>query len=276
MTFNLAQLENRLQALIEVHLLNPLPAINKGQSVAAQIAEAMYTNIAEVDDKKVAPYLYTLSARPELIETWQADSALTESFLEILTTIAKEANLTFATAPELRLVPDTNLPSGEMRVTASQKPADLAQTRGMETENNADAEEDDAIPANAFLIVHGTKVFPLDKNVIDIGRRMENDLSIDDPRVSRNHAQLRAIKGRFVIFDLNSTGGTFVNSQRTSQSVLYPGDVISLAGVSLIFGQDNPPSRINITQTMPLPSAPASDDRTTAILHKTASYKKKK
>jgi pSer/pThr/pTyr-binding forkhead associated (FHA) protein len=49
---------------------------------------------------------------------------------------------------------------------------------------------------------------------------------IDDPRVSRNHAQLRDT-GRFVLFDLNSTGGP-QNGQRTSQTVLYPGDVISL------------------------------------------------
>ena len=46
------------------------------------------------------------------------------------------------------------------------------------------------------------------------------------------------VRDRFVLFDLNSSGGTFVNGQRTDQSILYPGDVISLAGVTLIFGQD--------------------------------------
>jgi pSer/pThr/pTyr-binding forkhead associated (FHA) protein len=87
-------------------------------------------------------------------------------------------------------------------------------------------DESGKIPENAFLIVEGVKVFPLTTSVINIGRRLDNQLVIDDPRVSRNHAQLRSIKGRFVVFDLNSTGGTFVNGQRTSQSVLYPGDVI--------------------------------------------------
>jgi pSer/pThr/pTyr-binding forkhead associated (FHA) protein len=41
-----------------------------------------------------------------------------------------------------------------------------------------------------------------------------------------------------MIFDLNSTGGTFVNGKRVTQSMLYPGDVISLAGVPLIYGQE--------------------------------------
>jgi pSer/pThr/pTyr-binding forkhead associated (FHA) protein len=41
-----------------------------------------------------------------------------------------------------------------------------------------------------------------------------------------------------VIFDLDSTGGTFVNRVQVNQSTLFPGDVISLAGVELIYGQD--------------------------------------
>jgi pSer/pThr/pTyr-binding forkhead associated (FHA) protein len=136
-------------------------------------------------------------------------------------------------------------------------------------------EDQSKMPENAFLIVEGVKVFPLKLPVINIGRRLDNQLVIDDPRVSRNHAQLRAIKGRFVVFDLNSTGGTFVNGQRASQTVLYPGDVISLAGVALIFGQDNPPPRPDLKETAPLQKA--TTDRPTAVLvdHSTARLKKK-
>jgi len=68
----------------------------------------------------------------------------------------------------------------------------------------------------------------------------DNHLVIDDPRVSRLHAQLRIVRGQFVIFDLDSTGGTFVNGQRIHQYTLRAGDVISLAGVPLVFGQEIP------------------------------------
>ncbi len=94
------------------------------------------------------------------------------------------------------------------------------------------------LPANSFLIVDGTRILPLNQSVINIGRRPDNQIAIEDPRVSRLHAQLRAIKGRFVIFDLDSTGGTYVNSQRINQCALYPGDVISLAGYPLVYGQE--------------------------------------
>ena len=123
------------------------------------------------------------------------------------------------------------------------------------------------IPNNAFLIIGGTQIFPLDRSVINIGRRLDNHIVIDDPRVSRAHAQLRIVRERFVLFDLNSSGGTFVNGQRAEQSVLYPGDVISLAGVTLIFGQDLPAGRVS-KEGQTGPSSPISGDRTTALLER--------
>ena len=54
-------------------------------------------------------------------------------------------------------------------------------------------------PDNAFLIVDGTHVFPLMQTIINIGRRPDNHLCIDDSRVSRVHAQLRKINGRYMI-----------------------------------------------------------------------------
>ena len=109
---------------------------------------------------------------------------------------------------------------------------------------------DDNVPDNAYLFIEaGEKVYPLSVSLINIGRRLENQIVIDDSRVSRNHAQLRAIKGSFVLFDLNSTGGTFVNGARISQAELHAGDVISLAGVALIFGQGEIPPRPDLFET---------------------------
>jgi pSer/pThr/pTyr-binding forkhead associated (FHA) protein len=111
-------------------------------------------------------------------------------------------------------------------------------------------EELDSIPPNAFFVIGGVKFYPLVKTVINIGRRLENDLVIDDPRVSRSHAQLRAIEGNYVLFDLSSTGGTFVNGSRVSQTIIYPNDTISLGGVTLIFHQDDPPPRTDLIDTV--------------------------
>jgi pSer/pThr/pTyr-binding forkhead associated (FHA) protein len=89
----------------------------------------------------------------------------------------------------------------------------------------------------SFLVVDGKRVITIEEPVINIGRKSDNHIVIDDEHVSRYHAQIRAIKGRYVIMDLNSTVGTSVNGKQIDQVVLRPGDVISLGGVPIIFGQ---------------------------------------
>ena len=62
---------------------------------------------------------------------------------------------------------------------------------------------------------------------------------IEDKRVSRNSAQIRSVDQQFYIVDLNSTGGTFVNEQKITQTMLFSGDTISLAGYSMTFVLDS-------------------------------------
>jgi pSer/pThr/pTyr-binding forkhead associated (FHA) protein len=122
------------------------------------------------------------------------------------------------------------------------------------------------MPRNAYLVLQGTRVIPLNRPLIKIGRQLDNHIILEDPRVSRAHAQIKLINERFVIFDMNSTGGTFVNGQPASQSVLYPGDVVSLAGVVFIFSQEMParPGDMKIIEL----GSPYAADRPTAIIHR--------
>ena len=271
---NLDQLEERLKTLVEVHLLKYLPINKNSTMVAHQLAVAMQDNLKKDGNKRIAPHVYTLAAHPSLIQEWQDNPEVINSFKEMIKTAAVEADLDFATTLSFSLASDPDLGTEEIKILVSQNVDEVADTKGMDAQE-ADDTPVEQIPNNAFLIIHGTKVFPLKQAVINIGRRMENTLTIDDPRVSRNHAQLRAVNGHFVIFDLNSTGGTYVNSQRSHQSVLYPGDVISLAGVPLIYGQDNPPHRADLRETTPF-NASASSERQTAVLQDAKSLDKKK
>lgn len=106
------------------------------------------------------------------------------------------------------------------------------------------------VPPNAIFVMEGGKIFPLDRAVINIGRMLDNDLVIEDPRVSRHHAQVRAVQGHFVLSDLNSTGGIFVNGRRITETIVYPNDSISLAGVTLTFQQDEPYPRPDLADTL--------------------------
>jgi hypothetical protein len=281
MKLKLEQLESRLQALIEVRLVSALPGYRVEDVVIHKIADAMKSNLVEREgDRKTAPNVYTLICHPDSMSKWQ-EPRLLEALIHSLKIVGEEAGLQFATPPTISIMQDPGHGQDFINVVASHQVEPVADTQGMTPSEGLESSvPNDTVPEQAFLIVDGVKVFPLKQSVINIGRRMDNQLVIDDPRVSRNHAQLRAIKGRFIVFDLNSTGGTFVNGQRSNQSVLYPGDVISLAGVPLVFGQDNPPPRPDLADTSPLDAAsmnqhPAPERPTATLERKTGKFPEK-
>lgn len=71
--------------------------------------------------------------------------------------------------------------------------------------------------------------FPLDGDSLTIGRDSTNAVAINDAEISRKHARLMFQGGKYVLEDLGSTNGTFVNGQRLAGPVvLKPGDVVSL------------------------------------------------
>jgi ABC-type multidrug transport system ATPase subunit/pSer/pThr/pTyr-binding forkhead associated (FHA) protein len=66
--------------------------------------------------------------------------------------------------------------------------------------------------------------------LIRIGRGPENDVVVDDLRVSRRHAEIRATAGRYEVVDLDSHNGTFVNGQRVRRAPIGEGDLIGVGG----------------------------------------------
>lgn len=81
------------------------------------------------------------------------------------------------------------------------------------------------------------KTFSLSKNEVYIGRDITNEIVINDAEVSRKHARLTLQTGGYVLEDLGSTNGTFVEGQRLTGSIrLAPGMVVMLAeNVSLVY-----------------------------------------
>jgi hypothetical protein len=82
------------------------------------------------------------------------------------------------------------------------------------------------------------RTFPVTKTLLTVGRGLDNDLVIDDARVSRHHAQVVYRHGHHLLRDLRSTNGTFVNNQPVEAVVLAPGDLISFGGFEILFKQE--------------------------------------
>jgi pSer/pThr/pTyr-binding forkhead associated (FHA) protein len=77
--------------------------------------------------------------------------------------------------------------------------------------------------------------FLLDTESITIGRSNKSDIFLDDYTVSRNHATINKTDGKFVIEDLNSLNGTYVNSILISEAELSNNDIIQIGKYKFVF-----------------------------------------
>ncbi len=258
----LSQLEQQLQTLIQGSLARLLGAQLSAVDVAAQLARAMEEGVrTDAQGRAQAPDQYALTLSPQDITTLlQEAEGIDEQLAQGLMEAARQAGYAMPRQPRVTLAADPTLTRWQVRVVAwhSSNPQEL--TRGVPV----DAQTSRSLPPpGAFLIIDGTRHFPLDRPVVNIGRRLDNQIILEDVHVSRTHAQLRVRDGRFVIFDLGSTSGTRVNGKRVKQQVLMPGDVITLGSVRLVYGEDpgGPPDETPAYRP-PFPPRPAGDQRT--------------
>lgn len=91
-------------------------------------------------------------------------------------------------------------------------------------------------PGNCWIEVNGVR-HPLARAVTSLGRGTDVDLRIDDPSVSRRHAEIR-VGVPSVISDLGSTNGIVVDDQHVRQAQLRDGSVIHLGNTTIIFRQE--------------------------------------
>ena len=171
--------------------------------------------------------------------------------------LAVQAGLALEIRPLVCVVPDEGMAPRQVRVEARWMPDEAAgveKTRQMENdEEDVEAAASLAPRGRPFLILAGRRHVNLLQPVISVGRALDNDMIIEDPRVSRHHAQLRLRYGRYVLYDLSSSGGTHINGYPVEECVLHSGDVISLAGVQIIYGED-PPTPVPLPESADTPA----------------------
>ncbi|MCK4898677.1 MAG: FHA domain-containing protein [Anaerolineales bacterium] len=100
------------------------------------------------------------------------------------------------------------------------------------------------------------EVFSLTKNEIYIGRDVNNDIAVNDQEVSRKHARLVMQAGGYVLEDLGSTNGTYVNGQRLmGPHVLRPGETVMLGeNVSMVLEAGYDADATIVSQAPAVPS----------------------
>jgi signal transduction histidine kinase len=90
----------------------------------------------------------------------------------------------------------------------------------------------------------GVKVFELKGRVVTVGRHPNNDISLLLESVSRFHAKLELVGSHWILTDLNSSNGTYVNGERiATPRTLAEGDVVTFGRADFVFSYLSPEER---------------------------------
>ncbi|MDL5158232.1 glycogen accumulation regulator GarA [Actinomycetospora termitidis] len=98
----------------------------------------------------------------------------------------------------------------------------------------------DSLPAGSALLVvkrgpNAGSRFLLDRDTTSAGRHPDSDIFLDDVTVSRRHAEFRRDGAEFVVVDVGSLNGTYVNREPVDTAVLANGDEVQIGKFRLVF-----------------------------------------
>jgi pSer/pThr/pTyr-binding forkhead associated (FHA) protein len=139
------------------------------------------------------------------------------------------------------------VPAGGSTPSADQTTT-LTMTGLEATEEHADDLADvgiESLPTGSALLVvkrgpNAGSRFLLDKDVTTVGRHPESDIFLDDVTVSRRHAEFHRAGDGFVVRDVGSLNGTYLNRERIDESALAGGDEVQIGKFRLVYFTSNP------------------------------------
>jgi hypothetical protein len=228
----LAKLEERIEALFEGTIPRLFGARLTSADIARQVAKAMEDGAIRIDDGGfLAPDIFLLEMHPEdYILLLEAQPDLPKLIAQALLDVARGVGYRLASEPSVRFIPDLQVDRDQLRVEVNHSEESLDRTQIIGKEGGEAGEE------RAYLeLLDEKRRYDLTSSRITIGRRLENDIVLQDPHVSRAHARIRYMQGRYILSDLDSRAGTLVNGQAIREQVLRPGDQISIAGNRFVF-----------------------------------------
>lgn len=104
----------------------------------------------------------------------------------------------------------------------------------------ADQAAVDALPAGSALLVvlrgpNAGSRFLLDTDLVKAGRHPDSEIFLDDVTVSRRHAEFRRTNDGYVVTDVGSLNGTYVNRDRIDEVLLTGGDEVQIGKYRLVY-----------------------------------------
>ena len=249
----LRNLEAKLEGLVGGAFSRAFRSKVEPVEIARKLAKEMQDNQTRSISHTYVPNHYTVylsTADREHFEGYE--DGLKKELSDYLLENARTEGLALVTRPTIEFETDDRLSLGEFGIQAQliqppeeevpDWPADAGAAAGDFGHTmvySPDREARKLAPPQSgggrALLIGEDKRTVLSGSRLLIGRSRDCDITVEDPNVSRRHAELRNEDGRWVVSDLGSTNGVKVNGRRVERAALEPGDELVFGLVRLRF-----------------------------------------
>lgn len=245
----IAKLEDFVTRLLEGTTARLFRVRLQPVQIAKRVIRAMEAHQTVSLNRTFAPNSYVVWLSPtDHLEFERFQRSLERDLSEAVLSAARERDLTLLTFPRVEIGRSEEVARGDVRVSCA-----LVDDSGEEVGEGHPALSGERAertqildrekllagrppPPAAYLEMQGEeRRLALGAGTLSLGRAPENDIVLDDRRVSRRHAEIRFRLGRHTLYDLGSTNGTFVNGKRVSEVALSEGDRVTLGAATLVY-----------------------------------------
>ncbi len=233
----LQRFENRLEQVVSGAFAKAFRSAVQPVEVAAALQREV-DNSAQIlsRDRRLVPNQFHVELSPQDHQRLAPySSTLTDELVEMLRDHAHEQSYVFTGPVTISFDEKEELSTGRFRVRS----AALAKVTPLSDSSVTDTA---VRRATVILEVNGMR-HPLDPPGIVIGRGNEADLRINDPGVSRRHAEIRVYAGspggtapsgpQVSVVDLGSTNGMLVNGHKVTQATLDDGATVKIGNTTM-------------------------------------------
>jgi hypothetical protein len=246
----LRSLENKIAGLVEGTFSRAFRSEVRPVEIARKLAREMEEHKSFSVSRTYAPNEYRVFLSPRDRERFaDYERALAEELAGYLLEHARRERLVLLTRPTVEFETDDRLGLGEFGIQtrmarpegtddhdAPAEQSGRTMVYSTSERHSEPLEERARSRADTALLVLGGKRMVVGPAGATLGRSRKCDIVVDDPNVSREHAEVRPRGGSWVLRDLGSTNGSSINGRRTEGAeVLKPGDEIELGTSTMTF-----------------------------------------
>ncbi len=238
----LREFELRIESLLEGFFTRQFKSGVQPVEIAKKLVREMDAHRSISVSKVYVPNHYVITTSEEDAEKLKPfEKTLIPEFQSFLVSHAKKEGYELVGLPQIEFKSLSKLSLGELVIESSLESREVEAAKtgvtkmlrlnaGPDTKEGAYLVKFDAGKETRLLLAT-----PFTK----IGRASDNDIVIRDPNVSRHHAQIENQGSRYLLKDLSSTNGTFINGAAVDEHVLKNRDVIVIGTTKLQFRRES-------------------------------------